>query len=62
MPHTPEGQIVGWIYNKDTGDDYVDFGLFLDSASNRGITAFDESGDPKYFLDFNVDGVVYDLI
>lgn len=62
MPHTSAGQIVGWVWGQGTGDDFVDFGIFLDSKTNRGRKEFDENGDPRVWLDFNVDGVVYDLI
>lgn len=64
FPHTPEGQLVGWVWKKGTGDDYIDFGIFTDSpgGSVRGNVTLDENGDPRYFLDFNVDGVVYNLI
>lgn len=68
FPRTTEGQIVGWIYDPDnenpehTGDNQVDFGiydaLFKDSAKRDFINA----AEPCVWLDFNVDGVMYDLI
>lgn len=59
LPRTPEGQVVGWVKGSN-GDGYVDFGIFDGNAhdSLRFI-----SGDEKsIWLDFNVDGVVYDKI
>lgn len=50
------GQVVGWVKNGD-GDDYIDFGLF--EARNR---LFINNLEPCVWLDFNVDGVVYDKI
>lgn len=61
---TPEGQIVGWIWDPedDNIDSYVDFGIydkiFKSSAKRDFINAY----EPCIWLDFNVDGVVYDLI
>lgn len=54
--HSKEGSVVGWIANGD-GDNYIDFNVF------------NTLGAPKDFIDrdsitleFNVDGVIYDLI
>lgn len=50
---TSNGAIVGWIRD---GEGFVDFGLF---------EAFDKNsqyGHNNFWLDFNVDGVVYDKI
>lgn len=54
--HTKEGSVVGWVANGD-GDNYIDFGVF------------DALSAPKDFIDakairleFNVDGVIFDLI
>lgn len=54
--HTKEGAVVGWLANGD-GDNYIDFGVF------------DALSAPKDFIDakairleFNVDGVIFDLI
>ena len=68
FPRTTEGQIVGWVFDPKKeipdheGDDYVDFGiydsLFKDSAKRDFINA----AEPCVWLDFNVDGVMYDLI
>lgn len=58
---TPAGQVVGWVYNSDNGDNFIDFGIF-DTASNPVRTRFINSEQPSVLLDFNVDGVMYDLI
>ena len=54
---TPAAQVVGWIYLSDTGDDYVDFGLF--EARNK---SFVNQVERSIWLDFNVDGIIYDKI
>lgn len=51
---TPAGAIVGWI--KDSGDNFVDFGIFDCSTDDN------DKYDNAILLDFNVDGVVYDKI
>lgn len=59
IERTKEGQIVGWVYNKnnDIGDNYVDFGIL---ETNRETE--DGSYEPAILLDFNVDGNILDLI
>lgn len=56
----PEGQLVGWV--KGMGDSFVDFGLF--EARNADARNYvDYNGKETCFvLDFNVDGVMWDLI
>lgn len=56
----PEGQLVGWV--KGMGDGFVDFGLF--EARNADARNYiDYNGKETCFvLDFNVDGVMWDLI
>lgn len=57
VPRTKAGSLVGWVYGN--GDDYVSFDLFSpDSDSRVFINGYENS----IFLDFNVDGVIYDLI
>lgn len=48
------GQIVGWLYNSEVGDGWIDFGL------QDARVKF--SSDPGLVLDFNVDGVIWDKI
>lgn len=53
---TQAGQIVGWLKNGE-GDTYIDFGIF--EARNA---LFVNNLESSIWLDFNVDGVVYDKI
>lgn len=55
MDHTKPGSVVGWV--KEHGDNYVDFGIL----ENQQFLDFIR-GDEPIWLDFNVDGVIYDLI
>lgn len=63
MSQTPQGQLVGWLYDpKDqtgTRDNFVDFGIFEKDAQTRKFVAGFESA---VLLDFNVDGIIYDLL
>lgn len=56
LSQTQAGQIVGWVWNSDIGDNYIDFGLY--EARNRHFGINEQSA----LLDFNVDGVIYDKI
>lgn len=53
---TTAGQIVGWLWDGD-GDNYIDFGLFEPGNEN-----FTFGWEKAVWLDFNVDGPVYDKI
>jgi hypothetical protein len=53
---TSAGFVVGWVLDGN-GDGYIDFGL-SEARSSRFMNAEERS----VILDFNVDGVVYDLI
>lgn len=62
IPRSKAGQVVGWIYDEKNpnGDNYVDFGIYdLDDERKR---AFVNGYERSILLDFNVDGVIYDLI
>jgi len=59
FPHTPEGAVVGWIISKD-GDNFIDFGLY--DASTQSKRNFINGWEKNIWLDFNVDGVIYDKI
>ena len=59
MPRIPEGQVVGWAYKKDDGDHFIDFGIFGDDSI---INLVANAEGKSILLDFNVDGVVWDLI
>lgn len=57
IDRTPAGQMVGWVYGSEHGDNYIDFGIYEMSNADFII-----NGDRSVYLDFNVDGVIYDLI
>lgn len=59
LPHTQAGSVVGWVMNKG-GDNCVDFGIY--DLHNHIKRAFVNGYEPSILLDFNVDGVIYDLI
>lgn len=61
MQRSQAGQIVGWIYDEKNpvGDNYVDFGIY---SGNEGSRLFVNGYERSILLDFNVDGVIYDLI
>lgn len=50
------GAVVGWVKNGD-GDGYIDFGIH--EGLNERVVG---NWEPAIWLDFNVDGVVYELI
>lgn len=54
----PEGQLVGWI--KGVGDDFIDFGLY--EARNALARDYVNGGGAIFVLDFNCDGLMWDLI
>ena len=59
---TPEGQHVGWIYDKNdpTRQNYIDFGMFdLHDPDKR---AFVNGLEPSIWLDFQPDGVIHELV
>lgn len=55
FPDTKEGAVVGWI--EGYGDSFIDFGIF-DLNNSEFINGYERA----IWLDFNVDGVIYDLI
>lgn len=61
IDETKAGQVVGWIYNPDnpTGDNFVDFGIY--NMQRDRVRAFVNGYEPNILLDFNVDGVIWDL-
>ena len=60
---TDYGQLVGWVTGEYAHDGYVDFGMF-DFKDETGQTKQDfiNLKENCTFLDFNVDGVIYDLL
>jgi hypothetical protein len=55
---TREGQLVGWVKGK--GDDFVDFGIFKNNSDR--IHDFMYGVEGAVWLDFNVAGMILDLI
>lgn len=57
---TPEGAVCGWILDSETGDGFVDFGIWNEENAQKVnfINCFEKS----IWLTFNVDGVMYDKI
>ena len=59
------GQLVGWVWNNDNtameaGDGYIDFGIF--DGNDYAKRAFVNGDERSILLDFNIDGMIYDLI
>ena len=58
IPRSQAGAVVGWVLGE--GDDYIDFGMF--DGNNMATRDFVNGYERSILLDFNVDGVIYDLI
>ena len=54
---TSEGQLFGWVYPSDNGDNFIDFGMY-----NCINADFVINGDRSVLLDFNTQGIIYNLI
>lgn len=65
LPRTKPGAVVGWVYEprnpKAKGDGYVSFGVFENDA-DFADDFIDGTYNLGIWLDFNVDGVIYDKI
>lgn len=65
VPRTKEGALVGWVKNSDlegyVGDGFIDFDIYnpYNSTNRDYINNYQQDA---LFLDFNVDGVIFDLI
>ena len=61
FPRTSAGALVGWYY-EDEGirDNYIDFGIF--DVNNETRNDFINGYNKSILLDFNVDGIIYDMI
>lgn len=53
--HSKAGCVVGWVVGN--GDNFIDFGIF-ETDNGDFMNGYERS----VWLDFNVDGVIYDLI
>lgn len=64
IPRTAAGAVVGWIYdkNRENSDSYVDFGLYDNLINDESKRLFINGNERSVLLDFNVDGVIYDLL
>jgi hypothetical protein len=60
LSHTRAGAVVGWRWNKDSGDDYIDFGIW--KGRGEEVKDFFNGREGAILLDFNVDGVIADKI
>lgn len=58
LPRSEAGQLVGWYLGK--GDGYVDFGIF--NGQSPDTRAFVNGDEYSILLDFNVDGMIYQLL
>lgn len=59
IPRSQAGQVVGWVISKE-GDNFIDFGVY--DFNNEGSHLFVNGHEQSILLDFNVDGVIYDLL
>jgi len=59
VERTKEGAIVGWV--KDHGDNFVDFDIYNPFNAPHGEIEPGPS-TTSMMLDFNVDGIIFDLI
>lgn len=62
IPRSRAGQVVGWIYDKNNpkGDNYVDFGIH--NLHDEGCRDFVNGYESSIWLDFNVDGIILDMM
>lgn len=60
VPRTSAGCVVGWTRNGPDG--YIDFGLPEAGSAEESDYFYFYDGEGPIFLDFNVDGIVYDKI
>ena len=60
LEHTGAGAVVGWV-RQPGADNFVDFGLYSDGPTGRQ-RRFINGDESAILLDFNVDGMIYDLI
>ena len=65
FPRTKAGQVVGWIWNGD-GDNRISLGPTVDKLVDKNTPAAESEvlhrHDESILLDFNVDGVILDLL
>lgn len=59
LSRTTAGQLVGWVYDDEQGDNFIDFGMFKDDDTHRN---FINGYEKRVLLDFNVQGPIHELI
>jgi ribosomal protein S17E len=59
LERTKAGQVVGWIAGEYQRDGYIDFGLGDNPDRVRDFMA---NGEGNCWIDFNVDGMILDMI
>jgi len=52
-------RVVGWMIGSETGDGFIDFGIF--NGDNPKARDFVNGYEKSILLDFNVDGLIYNL-
>lgn len=60
LSHTTPGAVVGWRWQKNSGDNYIDFGIW--DSTQETINDFFNGREGAILLDFNVDGIIHDKI
>ena len=62
MEPSKAGQVVGWVYDEKNpvGDNYIDFGIY--DVNKRRAQDFVNGYEKSILLDFNVDGVIWELM
>lgn len=60
LERSKAGAVVGWLLDGGNSDNYIDFGIF--TTTGEGVLNFITGIDGGIWLDFNVDGVIYDKI
>lgn len=58
LPRSQAGAVVGWVIGENR-DNFIDFGLF--DGDRAKVRDFVNGYERSILLDFNVDGVIYDL-
>lgn len=65
FPRTQAGQVVGWVWD-GSGDNRISLGEYVDNLVDPNVPAADKNymhdHDQSILLDFNVDGVILDLL
>lgn len=62
IPASKAGQVVGWVYSEKNpvGDNFVDFGIY--DLHDKEKRLFVNGHEKSIWLEFNVDGVILDLM